>query len=210
MSVQPVILAAGNSERMGFPKPLLPLGRSTFLETVLSRARRCVRLAPIVVLGRFADRIRPTLPPDVHFCLNPDPDRGQFSSLLVALDQIADECRGCLVWPVDQPLVLDPTVERLVKLFEETDATVTLPICGGRRGHPAVFHRRLFQELKDLGPLGNPKPLILWHSGSTALFETDDMGTIEDIDTPQDYKRLVGESLDCALRKRGPQTVGDD
>src|SRR5512136_2777861 len=101
MSVQPLILAAGNSERMGFPKPLLPLGSSTFVGTILQRAMRCVPHAPIVVLGRLADRIRPMLGFGVQTCLNPDPDRGQFSSLLLALEEVSADCRGCLVWPVD-------------------------------------------------------------------------------------------------------------
>jgi len=84
-AVVPVVLAAGESRRMGFPKALLPLGAGTFLTRILDTLRESGLLEPIVVLGAHAAHIQPLLAQrSVRILLNPDVSLGQISSIQLA------------------------------------------------------------------------------------------------------------------------------
>jgi CTP:molybdopterin cytidylyltransferase MocA len=129
----------------------------------------------------------------LRILINPEPERGQLSSLQLALGA-AGSCSGCLVWPVDQPAASASLVRALTRRFEESHALIVLPVRGDVRGHPAVLSSTLFPEILALRPEQGAKDLVRSHTGDTALLETDETGVVEDIDTPEDYRKLI-ESL---------------
>ncbi len=191
MPIVPLVLAAGDSRRMGFPKALLRLGTRRFIEVILDKLERLQLARPIVVVGNHASLIQPHLASrDLRVLLNPHPEHGQISSLQLAIRN-AGTFRGCLVWPVDQPAVGEEIVRRLIELFDDRGALIAMPWCRGRRGHPALFGPRLCRELLALPVDQGPKELIRSHAGETVLLETDDPGTVEDIDTPAEYEALL-------------------
>jgi molybdenum cofactor cytidylyltransferase len=192
--VAPVVLAAGDSSRMGYPKALLPIGSHTFLSLILETLGAACPGDVTVVVGRHAEEIRSrTFNPNVRFLVNPRPELGQISSIQLALRSLEPGCAGCLFWPVDQPTVSAQLVRALIELSGDSEAWVVLPACGGKRGHPAIFRRAIFQDMLDLPEGESPKDLLRSHSGQTLLIPTEETAILEDIDTPEDYYRLTGQ-----------------
>jgi len=200
--IAPIILAAGDSSRMGYPKALLPLGSGLFITCILSAIHKAGMLKPLIVLGKAAPSIHPHIadwPADI--LINPDPDRGQLSSIQIALSHIDPECIAGMIWPVDQPAVSEDLVRNLVRLFLTSESRIAFPICGGRRGHPAIFHRALFQEFMEAPLEEGPKNILLRHQKVIAELPVDESACIQDIDTPADYEALTGETLNAALAR---------
>jgi len=201
--VVPVVLAAGDSTRIGHPKALLPLGAETFLTHILGKLRALALPDPIVVLGAHAEVIRKELAlRDARAVINPNPEGGQLSSLKLALDCMGG-AEACLIWPVDQPLVSAGLVRDLMELFLTSGALLAMPAWGTRKGHPAIFHQALFEELRRAPSAEGAKSVVVRYAEKTALLPTEEIGAFEDIDTPEDYYRLMGAELESALRRGG-------
>jgi molybdenum cofactor cytidylyltransferase len=192
---------------MGFPKALLPLGERTFLTCILDTLES-FELAPArVILGSHADRIRPLLlNRDAHVLINPDPSRGQLSSIQLGLRDLDASSSGCLIWPVDQPAVPGAVVRDLIRLFESTGAPITLPLYQERRGHPGLFNRSVFGELLAAPLHEGARTVVLKNRDAIALLPTTEAATVLDIDTAEDYQRLTGETLAAALERSGQRS----
>ncbi len=202
-SVVPIILAAGDSARMGFPKALLPVGQDTFLTRILDTLDQAGLSDPRVVLGAHASLIRPTLANyAASILVNPNPARGQGSSVRLGVQGLDPDCPGCLIWPVDQPLISPDLVRGLAGLFAISMKPLVLPRCQDKPGHPAIFGRSLIEELLAAPADASPKLVVARHRRRAAWLQTDETGVIEDIDTPKDYFRIIGESLESALARR--------
>jgi molybdenum cofactor cytidylyltransferase len=199
-SIAPVILAAGDSVRMGYPKALLPLESDCFLTRILKTVRKAGLGRPTVVLGRSAPLIQSRVDLEtVAVIVNPDPDRGQLSSMQAAFSSLESDCAAALIWPVDQPLVSVDLIQKLSELFFSSGSLITTPMCRKRRGHPVIFRRELFCEFMQAPLDEGPKKIVIGHQDSTAVLSTDETGTILDIDTPSDYENVFGRSLDSVL-----------
>lgn len=206
--VVPIVLAAGDSRRMGYPKALLPLGPATFLTRILATLEKAGLRNPVVVLGKDAGLVRKSLSGlAAEVAINTHPEMGQLSSLRLALERVDPFTDGCLVWPVDHPAVSAGLVRELIELFAASRAPLVLPWHEGRRGHPAIFSSSLCPELLALPAGEGAKSVVLHHADRTVLLPTSESATVEDIDTPEDYYRLTGEELAAALARRGSSVV---
>ncbi len=193
---------------MGFPKALLPLGPDTFLTRILSVVMKVGLPAPSVVLGKAASIIQARIQGrQAHILVNPDPARGQLSSIQLALSHFPAKTEACLLWPVDQPAVSEDLVRDLVRLYIESDSLIACPLYCGKRGHPAIFHRVLFKEFMNAPLEDGPKEILACHQQETALLPTDEAAVVLDVDTPSDYEALAGESLSSALTGRGIRPI---
>lgn len=175
---------------MGFPKALLAYRGTTFLEH-LSMLLAAQRLAPLlVVLGHDADRIRSavSLPAPVRVMINENYRAGQLSSLQAAIRVLADE-PGLLVAPVDHPCIGSEVVQSLLRVFCGEDPDVLVPTHGGRRGHPVIFSRRLFDELLNAPADVGARAVVRRHV--VRELPVGDNGVLADIDDPEIYRRLV-------------------
>jgi molybdenum cofactor cytidylyltransferase len=193
-----VILAAGESRRMGRDKALLPVGQETFLEHLIQVLRR--EVSPLViVLGHHADEIERHIvaagvlkQPETIVLRNPDYAQGQLSSLKVALRYlIAGPASAAVVALVDHPASTPETIRLLLSRFQQGGAPILIPTCLGRRGHPVLFARRLFRELLDAPLEQGARFVVHQHSGEVELVETQDESVLWDIDYPADYERLL-------------------
>jgi molybdenum cofactor cytidylyltransferase len=201
-SIAPVILAAGDSTRMGYPKALLPLGNDSFLIRILKTARDAGFPRANIVLGNSAAMIKPHIQNwDANILVNPDPSRGQLSSIQLALSSLGLEMDAALIWPVDMPAVPQSVVRRLAELFINSGALIAFPLYGDKRGHPAIFHRSLFREFMDAPLTEGPKIILMRHQQETSMLPVKYSTAVKDIDTPSDYRRLTGETLDSALSR---------
>lgn len=187
-----LILAAGESSRMGKDKALLAYRGRTFLETLFANLREAGLKRIAVVLGHHAEEIRRAVNlPDAQWISNPDYRLGQTSSLQAGLRALAHaELEGIVLCLVDHPAISVEVIRTLLKSFRQTGASVVVPTCGGRRGHPILIARSLFKELLDLGPESGANTVIRKHREATHFVEVEDPGVLLDIDDPEAYQRL--------------------
>ncbi len=191
-----IVLAAGKSERMGRPKPLLPCRGSTFLDTVLAALDRTRVGAVRVVLGYGAPAVlRGCALHGGIVALNPEPERGMLSSVRTGLAALPPGLDGFLLWPVDHPLVAPATVDLLIAAFESSSAAVAIPVCGGRRGHPVLFAMRLAAELESAPESEGARAVVRAHAADVREVEVEDRGVLTGIDTPAAYAAAFGEPL---------------
>jgi molybdenum cofactor cytidylyltransferase len=185
-----LILAAGESRRMGFPKALLPYREETFLDRLARLfAARCAPV--IVVLGAEAERIRAGVHPAATFVVNPDWARGQTTSMQCGLRAVPPDADGVLFTLVDHPAVRPATIDAL--LVEPCTALVRVPRCHGHRGHPIWFSRELIAEFLALPETGAARDVVHSHAAQTEFLDVDDPGILADIDDPEAYRGLTGE-----------------
>ncbi len=197
-----VILAAGYSQRMGRPKALLQVSPAgpTFVRRLIDTLHGAGLETVIVVAGADADLVRAEtagLSRPVRLIVNPDPSRGQLSSLQVALAELGDPAvEAALVVPVDQPLVSAATVTRLLDVHQTSGAPIVRPTSGTRHGHPVIFGRSLFEELRHGDLARGARDVIAAHLDAAVDVPVDDEGAFADIDTPADYRRAFGRAPD--------------
>ncbi len=187
-----VILAAGESSRMGRDKALLTFQGRNFVETAIS-VLRDAKLSPVVtVLGHHAEEIRRASNlHDVRVVVNEKYSLGQTCSLQAGLRALADqEIEAVVLWLVDHPGVSSQTVGLLVDKFRETHAPVVIPRYHGERGHPVLISRALFDDLLQLSPGEGANTVMRSHRDRTAWIEVDDPGVRQDVDDPESFRQL--------------------
>lgn len=189
-----VVLAAGSGSRIGMPKGLLRTADPA--ESFLDRACRVLREAGadeiVAVVAREYEAERP-LPAGVRGVVNPDPTRGQLSSLHGALGTLDHErCEAMVVLPVDVPLVSAATVRLLIDVWRDRRAPVVRPIRGAQHGHPVVFDRRLFDELSRADPARGAREVVRAHVSAAGEVEVADEGAFTDVDTAEEYLKVFG------------------
>ena len=188
-----ILLAAGASTRMGRPKSTLELGGRTFVRRILE-ALRDGGAADAVVVIRSGQTEVPAEVAAAGFgrtAENPNPEAGQLSSLLIGLDAVdRPGISAVLVTLVDVPLLDAATVARLLERAGSSDAPILRAVHEGRHGHPVVFKRALFDALRHADPAaGGAKAVVRAHVVEDV--EAAGPGAIDDIDTPEDYARLL-------------------
>ena len=187
MSIAGLIVAAGESRRMGSPKALLPFRGETFIDGLIARlAPHCAPV--IVVLGGAEAEIRRGMRRAGEACIvvNPDYLRGQITSMQRGLREAPPDSEGVLFTLVDHPNVNPETVARLAA---PPLPLLRIPRYLGRRGHPVFFRRELVPELLGVPADGSARDVVARYE--PAYIDVQDPGVLDDIDDPDAYRRLV-------------------
>ena len=180
------------------PKALMPIqpDGTTFVAQ-LSRTLVQGGAIDVLVVGRSDDealqREVDALGPSVRFVANPD--RGQLSSLIVGLNA-ADKpgVTGILVAPVDAPLIAASTVAALLSQYVSSRAPIVRATYRGRHGHPVIFSRSVFEDLRHADPSQGAKAVVRAYSSGAIDLDVEDPGVVDDIDDPDDYARILDRS----------------
>jgi molybdenum cofactor cytidylyltransferase len=195
-----IVLAAGQSTRMGQPKALLPCppaGR-TFVTQIIHVLREG-GIDTIAVIGRVND---PDLRREVAsaglpvcYVENPSPELGQLSSILVGVAFAeARQSAGILVLPVDMPLIRPETVRTALGAFAAGDEPVLRATYQGRHGHPVIFGAAVFPALRNADPEVGARAVLHQDPSRVRNLEVDDPGVLRDFDWPTDYRGLFDPS----------------
>ncbi len=194
-----VILAAGDSTRMGSPKAALrtPDG-DTFIARIVATMRDAGVTDLVIVTGRHHDAVIDSLARDgvasPRVVRNPDPSRGQLSSLLAGMDAVVTlHPEAIMMTLVDVPLVRVSTVIAVIEAWRRSRAPIVRPAIGDRHGHPVIFDRAVLDELRRAPLDAGAKSVVRAHEHEIVNVPVDDEGCVRDVDTPGDYEALGRE-----------------
>lgn len=183
-----ILLAAGRGRRIGTPKALLDLGgRPAVLRCVdLLRAGGATSLLVVTGAGAAAERIEALLPRDVEVIRNPEPERGQTSSLKLALAGRVPE--DVLLHTVDHPLVHPDDVRALLAAWRAAPAGIAIvaPSVEGRRGHPTLYSAAAAAEFCALDDDQPAHAVVRREPARVMHVARSDPWIVLDIDTPED------------------------
>jgi molybdenum cofactor cytidylyltransferase len=191
-----VILAAGESSRMGSPKALLKYQGGPFLEHLIQVTRHPKVGLTRVVLGANAEEICSELRLDpTTVVVNTNWSQGQLSSIHAALRSLpAGVTDGILLCLVDHPLISASLVGELIESFYASGKLIVLPTYSGKRGHPAIFSSTLYAELLA-APLDTGARAVVWaHSTEVLEIPTGEEGVVLNLNDPDALQRALGTS----------------
>jgi putative nucleotidyltransferase with HDIG domain len=187
-----LILAAGYSSRMGCFKPLLPLGKTTVLERVITLFRETGVPDLRVVVGYRAEDLIPLLQDrGVSFILNEEFAEGMFSSVLKGIESLRQSAVDLFfLLPVDIPLVRPYTLRRLLRAFSSGTAKVLYPAFLGKRGHPPLITMEVADQIARWGGAGCLRGALQKFEAQALQVEVSDENILSDMDTPAECRRV--------------------
>jgi len=195
-----IVLAAGLSQRMGQPKQLLKLGSQTLLSQVMLNAIRSKLDQVIVVVSpqieQQATQILESLDKKVLIVVNTDPVRGISSSIKLGLEEVSEGARGVMVLLGDQPLVSTEVIDKLIDTFDLDPKKIIVPTYNGKDGNPVIFPAESIGDLRTISGDKGAKNIIYNHLDMVIKVEVGDLGSMEDIDTPEDYKNILARFME--------------
>ena len=189
MQTGALIVAAGMSKRMGDFKPMLNIGSISVAQRVIATLSQAGVSKIVMVTGYNATMLERHLSGNgIIFLRNEHYETTQmFDSVKIGLRYLLDKCDRVLFTPVDVPLFTAKTVQTLL----DSGAPLAVPMCDDRQGHPILIENRLIPEiLSDCGEMGL-KGAMDRCSVPLLRIDVQDLGTIQDADTPEDFSALV-------------------
>ena len=193
-SCSAILLAAGQSKRMGAFKPLLPFGNKTVIECCIDYLREGGVDDIVVVLGHRAGEVRGKLERhNLTFALNPDPNSEMGVSIAAGIGELPEKAGATLIALADHPAVPASVVKTLITTWTN-GARVVIPVWQNRGGHPVLVDLSFKSELLTLGSTGGLRALFDNHPGEVNRIPVDSPFIARDMDTWDDYLALHREA----------------
>lgn len=191
-SIYSVILAAGESKRMGVPKALLQIQGKSFLEHLVAILRNAGLHEISVVLGHDSDKIIAQLQDlKVDFVINENYQKGQLSSIQAAIKSVTKDCDAMMICPIDRPLISPELIRKMIEAYLKTKPPIVIPIFDAKRGHPIIFSSSLFPEVLR-APYDIGARAVVWaHHNEVVEVPTNEEGILINIDTPELYEKYI-------------------
>jgi molybdenum cofactor cytidylyltransferase len=187
-----IILAAGESRRMGSPKMLLPFNGRTMIENVIENVKDSDVERVLIVLGPERERLTSIARKmNVRYCYNDNFTEGMLSSVQCGFSNLPDDYRAVLVFQGDQPLITKNPINRVIEKYSDSDNGIVVPVYRKRRGHPILIDRKYHNEIANLNPSKGLRSLAELFSDDVVEAETDDPGILRDFDTYEQYIMAV-------------------
>ncbi len=185
-----LLLAAGESRRMGKPKLLLPFGQKTIIEHIVDNINQSKVDKILVVLGSHQEEIRSKIADrPVLSVVNHRYQEGMLSSIQTGFEALPKDTAAALVCLGDQPLIPHYVTDRLIETYNKTHKSIVLPVYQKKRGHPILIDMKHKQEVLNLSPDKGLRALVHIHSQDVQEVEVDTQHILKDIDKPEDYAR---------------------
>lgn len=185
-----IILAAGQSKRMGQPKMLLPWGKSTVIGHVISTFLNAGIEDVIVITGGARDQVEGAIDPyPVRKIHNEEYAAGEMlSSIQRGLRGVPSQAQAGLIGLGDQPQVQEKNVRLICEAYRAGKSGLIVPSFQMRRGHPWLVARPFWDEILELKPPESPRDFLNRHANEIHYVSVDTPSVLADLDTPEDYR----------------------
>jgi molybdenum cofactor cytidylyltransferase len=188
-----VILAAGESRRMGSPKALVPFRGISFVQHLVDATRHSRIGVTRIILGADAEKIQPKLGVDPALVVvNAEWEQGQLSSIQAGIRSLPENTEGMILCPVDHPLVSGNLISQIIKQFDSSGKLIALPTFHGRRGHPVIFRALLYDELLTAPPDVGARQVVWAHAQDVVEVPTEEEGVVLNLNDPETLKKAMG------------------
>ncbi len=185
-----MILAAGESKRMGKPKLLLPYGEKTIIETIVETIVSSNVENTLVILGSERENIEEKIKNSpVRIVYNRDFRSGMLSSVQCGFKALPQETRAVLVVLGDQPKISADVINKLIDAYKSTGKGIVLPVYKKERGHPVLIDVKYGEEVESLSPEVGLRGTVYNHPEDILEVEVETPSIFQDIDDESDYKR---------------------
>ena len=191
--ISAILLAAGQSKRMGELKQLMPFGQSTIVRQAVDNLLGSAVVEVIVVVGyRAEDVTKAIAAKPIRIVMNPDYEQGMSTSIIAGLNLVHGGVQAVMLAMGDQPLVNSETMNILIEEFCNHDKGIAVPTYQGRRGHPIIFAIKYKNKLLKLkGDVGG-RQIIKDHPDDVLEVAVDSESIVADFDTTDDYQAYFG------------------
>lgn len=190
--ISSILLAAGESRRMGEFKQLLDLGGKSFVERCTDTLLASNVSEVIIVTGHRESEVRRAIGNrPVRFIHNSGYPSGMASSIKSGVQALNDGVRACVLALVDQPQIATDVIDRLIETYEKSHPLIVIPTFEGKNGHPLLFDLALREEILSMDPDHGLREVVRSHASEIAHVEISSREILEDFDLPQDYQRLL-------------------
>ena len=190
-----IVLAAGESRRMGTPKMLLPYNDVTIIEQVIRNLMDANVDRVVVVVGAGKEEImKVTRRYDVFHCYNENYKNGMLSSVKCGFYSLPEGCLAALIMPGDQPMTGPGEINRVISSFLENDRGLIMAVHNGKRGHPLIIDMKYLEEVLSLPEEAGLRALAERHPDDVLESDTDDPSVLRDIDTQEDYMNEISKT----------------
>ncbi|HKS28065.1 MAG TPA: nucleotidyltransferase family protein [Pyrinomonadaceae bacterium] len=194
MSVAAILLAAGQSRRMGAFKPLLPFGDVTVAEGCVRYLLEGGADKVVVVTGTRAEEVGRALSHlPVKFAFNSEAESEMGVSIARGVEALPHETEAILVALVDQPAIPPEVPRALIREWRQTSARLLVPEHAARGGHPVLIDASLRSELMRLDAQGGLRALFDRHREEVSRVPVESPYIARDMDTWDDYRALYRE-----------------
>jgi molybdenum cofactor cytidylyltransferase len=185
-----IVLAAGESRRMGCQKLLLPFGATTIIERVIDQLLHSTVDKVLVVVEDARDSVAAALAGlPVTIAANPDYQSGMLSSVRCGLRALPDHCHAVMAALGDQPGITTKLVDELVQAFTAAKKGIVVPLYRGRRGHPILFLEHYRTEILTQHDEVGLRGLLRAHAEDLFELTVSTPAVLSDMDYPEDYQR---------------------
>lgn len=185
-----VVLAAGESSRMGKQKMLLPYKGQTIIEKVVSTALTAVKSNVVVVTGSGHESISSQIKHlPVRLTWNESYKNGMLSSVIAGINVLPKNASAFLLFLGDQPQIPVGLAQMVIDEWKKHKKGIVIPTCGGKKGHPVLIETRYCGIIRKLNHEIGLKELMIKYTDDIHLVETNIPEILRDIDTPDDYSR---------------------
>lgn len=194
LKIGAVVLAAGESKRMGFPKMLLPFNGKPILSVVLKTVIDSGINYIIVVLGHKSEKLIPLVESTTaDYCINHNFQNGMLSSVICGIRHCRQQADAIMIFSGDQPLITVDAINLLIDSYKKTDKEIIIPVFDGKRGHPVLIGSTLIGEIEKLDPEIGLRGLSQEYSYEVLEVVSNDQGIIKDFDTYEEYLNEINQ-----------------
>lgn len=187
-----IILAAGESKRMGQPKMLMPWGKSTVLQTVISTFQAAGIKDILVVTGGAHQQVETLIGKTVQTVYNENYKDGEMlSSIQLGLSVKKREASAALICLGDQPQVEERSVRSICNAYLANKSQLVVPSYEMQRGHPWLVARPLWDELLEMKAPKTPRDFLKKHARMIHYVNVGTPSILTDLDTPEDYEKSI-------------------
>ena len=191
-----IILAGGESKRMGFPKMLLNFNGKSMLERVIENVTGSNVDKILVVLGAEREKITQLITKlDVMLCYNDDYKLGMLSSVRCGILNLPVDCKALLIFQGDQPLITPGITNMVIDAFHTSEKEIVIPVNNKKRGHPLMIGRKYFDKIKDLNDNEGLRSLAYLFPDDVLEVETEDRAILTDFDTYEEYLKEINQKM---------------